>query len=580
MCPELLFPCPYCTPVKRMPETLLALPLAEETVALGMGLVEDEAYTCVGLVCLRARQDPYGVTAAPIGAHAPPVMPALPHMMQQPFQHPPPIAASGAPAAHAPGWGFVPLAAAMAPHRAPQTSAAPQHDAVRVRPNIAAISMATPAVPAAPKARAGEGRDTERREEAEVIEEDGCRAPSATSHQEGDERERREEAEVIDEEVIHERQQEERARDDEGHPETDGHEPPAAAPTLAAQQVDQRQQEGDEERERAEDVKEEQRPKEAGPPPPPPGPQLPSPPPPSPGQQQQYHNTVPRADNETAIMSADGKAFLDSFVSYGKYATAMNENYHVVRGVARGTLGPSYMLKAPPPQEPGGPAIAPTDGAEHHVSPSHAYQIGLVAGRKGRPQKFPVKLLPLHRQQWKLQGGPQPPGDGQRTTTKAEGTVLVMDHIGFLSGAEVRRLREEGGGSGGKGDVVVGAVSLRDLYDARAGNDDEDEHRNELIKTLAATLARLGVEAAHHRQHVLYLLRLLLRIHKCGWVPGDANPNNFLAQWDASSSTIRSVAIDFEYAVTTHAAQQPRRVMAVDTFDILPVFASYTDPAA
>ncbi|CEM02824.1 unnamed protein product [Vitrella brassicaformis CCMP3155] len=95
--------------------------------------------------CLRALQDPYGATAAPISAYALPAMPALPHMMQQHFYQPPPIAASGASAAHAPGWGFVSPAAAMAPHRAPQTAAAPQRHAIGVRPNIAAIPRATPA---------------------------------------------------------------------------------------------------------------------------------------------------------------------------------------------------------------------------------------------------------------------------------------------------------------------------------------------------------------------------------------------------------------------------------------------------
>ncbi|CEM36940.1 unnamed protein product [Vitrella brassicaformis CCMP3155] len=120
------------------------------------------------LMMLKCR-DPHGETAAPIGAHAPPAMPTSSHLMQQHFRHPPTIAASGALAPHAPGWGFISPAAAMAPQRAPQTAAAPQRHAVAVRPNIAAIPRATPA---ASNAREGERRVEERREREEERERD------------------------------------------------------------------------------------------------------------------------------------------------------------------------------------------------------------------------------------------------------------------------------------------------------------------------------------------------------------------------------------------------------------------------
>ncbi|CEL98062.1 unnamed protein product [Vitrella brassicaformis CCMP3155] len=242
--------------------------------------------------CLRARQDPYGATAAPTGAHAPPVMPAPPHMMQQHIRQPPPIAALGASAVHAPGWGFVPPAAALAPNRAPQTAAAPQRYATRVRPNIAAIPRAMPAVPAASNAREGEGRekDEEEREgegrerEGEEGEKDGCRTPPAISHQrqeDGEERERGEDEEEEraekaspeppcqqEEEVKEEQEgrtppatthQQQEERDDEGREgdvqERTSHtsQPPAASSTPAAPASPPQQEDTEErERERAE----------------------------------------------------------------------------------------------------------------------------------------------------------------------------------------------------------------------------------------------------------------------------------------------------------------------------------------
>ncbi|CEL98087.1 unnamed protein product [Vitrella brassicaformis CCMP3155] len=225
--------------------------------------------------CLRARQDQYGATAAPIGAHAPPAMPAPPHLMQQHIRQPPPIAASGASAVHAPGWGFVPPAAAMAPHRAPQTAAAPQRHAVAARPNIAAILMATTEVPAASNAREGEGRVEERREreeererEGEEAEEDRCRTMPAMSHQrQQEEQERAEEDEEEDDRAPPSQLQEE-DKDAEGREEDkdvrgeeavheptgeDAEEPAAGRGGLAPSP----QQEG-EDRERAEDNEEEE----------------------------------------------------------------------------------------------------------------------------------------------------------------------------------------------------------------------------------------------------------------------------------------------------------------------------------
>ncbi|CEM34417.1 unnamed protein product [Vitrella brassicaformis CCMP3155] len=92
MCPELLFPCPYCTPVKRMPETLLALPLAEETVALGMGLVEDEAYTCGSFVGhllwpdWERTEPPVDINIYIRGAYGVAAMTAVPSVLQKPFR--------------------------------------------------------------------------------------------------------------------------------------------------------------------------------------------------------------------------------------------------------------------------------------------------------------------------------------------------------------------------------------------------------------------------------------------------------------------------------------------------------------
>ncbi|CEL95744.1 unnamed protein product [Vitrella brassicaformis CCMP3155] len=112
--------------------------------------------------------------------------------MQHHFYNPP------APAAHALGWGFVPPAATMAPHRAPQTAAAPPRHAGPIRPNIAAIPMATPAVQPASKAREGEGRErerreTERREREEDVKEEERASEALAAHPSQPEEEEEEE---------------------------------------------------------------------------------------------------------------------------------------------------------------------------------------------------------------------------------------------------------------------------------------------------------------------------------------------------------------------------------------------------